>query len=106
MMAVAIFNARRLIAGKRRSADRLQNTREPQSHFGGGGWLSGVAAVEDDVFHLLAAKALGALFAHDPGDRIRDVAFAASIGADDGGHPLVEGKLGSVGKRFEAVDLK
>src|SRR5436190_9337803 len=94
------------LAGKRRTADRFQDPREPQAHLGGRGGLPGIAAAEDDVLHPLAAQALGALFAHDPRDGVRHVALAASIRADNRGHAFVEGELGPVGERFEAVDLK
>src|SRR6202011_2768927 len=68
--------------------------------------LARVAGAEDDSFHLLAAQAFRALLAHHPRDGVGDVALAASVGADNRGHPLVEGQLGPVGKRFEAVDFK
>ena len=63
-----------------------QHAAEPQSHFGGRRRLSRVAAAEDDVLHLVAAQALGALLAHHPGDGVGDVALAAAVGSDDGRH--------------------
>ena len=69
---------------------------QPQPHFRGGRRLARVAALEDDVLHVLAAQALGALLAQHPGDRIDDVALAAAVGADDGGDASVEGELGPV----------
>ena len=54
---------------------------EPQPHLGGAGRLSRVAAVEDDVFHPVAAQALGALLAEHPRDGVGDVALAASVRA-------------------------
>ena len=75
---------------------------EPQPDLGGAGRLSRIRAAEDDVFHLLAAQALRALFAHDPGQGVGDVALAAAVRADNRGHPAVEGQLGAIGKRLEA----
>ena len=42
-------------------------------------------AGEDDVLHLAAAQALGALLAEDPGDGVDDVGLTGPVGADDGG---------------------
>ena len=55
--------------------------------------LRRIAAVEDHVFHLVAAQALRALLAHHPGDGVGDVALAAAIRADDRRDALVEGQL-------------
>ena len=41
-------------------------------------------AVEDDVGHLAAAQALGALLAEHPADGVDDVALARAVGPDDG----------------------
>src|SRR5688572_27034079 len=79
---------------------------EPQTHFRGGARLSRIAAAEDDVFHPVAAKALGALLAKHPRDRVGDVALAAAVRTDDGGYPLIEGKLRPVGERLEAMDFE
>ena len=106
-MAVAVHVAVAACSlGKRRAGDGLQHAAEAQPHFGGRGRLARVAAAEDHVFHLLAAQALGALLAHHPGDGVGDVALAAAVRADDGGDALVEGQLGAIGKRFEAVDFE
>src|ERR1700674_1641129 len=92
--------------GERRAGDRLEKPAELQPHFGGSGRLARVAPAEDDVFHLVAAQALRALLPHYPRDGVGDVALAAPVRADDGGHALVEGQLRTIGKRFEAVDLE
>src|SRR5439155_25233867 len=68
---------------QRRSGDRLQKAAESQPDFGGRRRFPRIAPVEDDVFHPIAAQALGALLAHDPGDRVGHVALAASVGTDD-----------------------
>src|SRR3954471_17975682 len=75
------------------AGDGLDEAAEPQAHLGGRGRFPGVAAVEDDVFHLVAAQALGALLAHHPGDGVGDVALAAPVRADDRRHAFVEGEL-------------
>ncbi len=92
--------------GERGAGDRLEKAAEPQPYFGGRRRLARVAAVEDHVFHLVAPQALGALFAHHPRDRIGHVALAAPVRADNRRHAFVEGELGPIGKRFEAVDLE
>jgi hypothetical protein len=66
---------------------------EAQAHFGSGARFPRVTAAEDDVFHLLAAQALGALLAQDPRDGVGDVALAAAVRPDDRGDAAVEGKL-------------
>src|SRR5207249_12237174 len=91
---------------ERRARDRLQESAEAQPDFSRGCRLPRIAAAEEDVLHPIAAQALGALFAHYPGDRIGDVALAASVRADDGGNALVEGKLRLVGEGFESVDFQ
>ncbi len=45
---------------------------------------------EDDVFHLAAAQRLGALLAHDPGERVDDIGLAGSVGTDDTGDAGLE----------------
>ena len=106
-VAVAIAVAvRRSAAFERRAAHGLHEPAEPQTDFCGGRRLARVAAAEDDVFHLVAAQALGALLAHHPRNRVGDVALAAPVRPDDRRHALVEGELGPVGERFEAVDLE
>jgi hypothetical protein len=93
--AVAVGN---LELFKRR---RLSQTAQAEADFGGGSRPTGIAAVEDDVLHLLAAEALRTLLPQHPRDGVRHVALATAIGADDRGHALVEGQLGSLGERFE-----
>ena len=70
------------------------------------GWLAGVAASENHVLHAVAAQALRALLAEDPGQRVHDVALAATVGPDDGGDALVEGELGAIWKTLEADNLQ
>ena len=102
LAAVAIMV---VVGVERGTREMSQHPTEPQTHLRRGRRLARVAAVEDDVFHALAAQALGALFAHHPRDRVGDVALAAPVGADNRRHPLVEGELGAVGERLESVDL-
>ena len=47
-------------------------------------------AGEDDVLHLAAAQALGALLAHHPGERVDDVGLARAVGPDDAGDAGLE----------------
>jgi len=75
-------------------------------HFRGGRRFPRIAAVEDDVFHPLAAKALRALLTQHPGDGVDDVALAAAVGADDGGDAAIEGQVGAIGKALESGNLE
>src|SRR5687767_107263 len=88
------------------SGRRLCQAAELEPNLGGRPWLTGVAAVEDDVFHLLAAQALGALLPQYPGNGVGYVALAAPVGADNRSDALVEGKLRPFGKRFETGNFE
>ena len=76
---------------------------EVQRAFGHARRRPAVGAVEDDVRHLLAAQAGGALFAQDPFDGIEDVRLAATVRTDDARDPLVEREFGLVGKGLEPL---
>ncbi len=65
---------------------------------------AGRGAGEDDVVHLAAAQRLGALLAHDPGQRIHDVRLAGAVGADDTGDAGFEGESRGLGERLEALE--
>src|SRR5581483_1170697 len=94
VMAIAVAIAIAVPIAVRAVGDELLvEAVELQLHFGGGGRLARVAAVEDDVLHLVAAQALGALLAHHPRDGVGNVALAAPIRADNGGHTRVEREL-------------
>ncbi len=58
--------------------------------------------VEDHVLHPVAAEGLGALLAERPPERVRDVRFAAAVGADDGGDPGKDAHLGAIREGLEA----
>ena len=79
---------------------------EGEVHLGQAERLARGAAVEDDVFHRVAAQLLGALLAHHPADGVGDVGLAAAVGPDDAGHALAEQQLGLVDERLEALDLE
>ena len=76
---------------------------DDQRHLGEArlGPLGGTA--EDDVLHLGAPEALGALLAHDPADGVRDVGLAGAVGTHDGGDVLAEVQRGLIGERFEPL---
>ena len=84
----------------------MRNAAEFQPHFRGPSRLSRVAPAEDHVFHALATQALGALLAQHPGERVNDVALAASVRTDDRRHAVIERELGSIWKTLEAGDLQ
>ena len=60
-------------------------------------------AGEDDVLHLAAAQRLGALLAHDPGERVHDVGLAGAVGADDAGDAGFEAQRRRRGEGLEAA---
>ena len=73
------------------------------------GEASGLAAgraVEDDVGHLFATEALGALVAQDPLDGIDDVALARAIRADDPRDARGEVEPRAVGEALEAEEFQ
>src|SRR6267142_6797037 len=80
--------------------------REPEGDLGQAHRMPSLAPVEDDVAHVLRAKAPRALLADDPGDGVGDVALAASVRADDRGDALSELEFGGRGERLEAVQLE
>src|SRR5205085_6967703 len=57
--------------------------RERQLDFGEANRLTRGRTVKDQVFHATAAQRFRALLAERPPHRLRDVALAAAIGADD-----------------------
>ena len=87
-------------------AERCRHLGQLNADFGGGGGTPGVAAAENDIFHPLAAKAAGALLTQDPGDRVDNVALAASIRSHDGGDTVVERELRALGKALEPSDFE
>ena len=77
---------------------------EPQPDLRRGGRAAPVAAAEDDVLHPVAAQAPHALLAQHPGDGVDEVALAAAVRTDDGGHTGVERNLGLLRKALESRD--
>ena len=73
-----------------------------QRHLGPAEGGAAGGAGEDDVLHLAAAQALGALLAEDPGDGVDDVGLARAVGADDGGDARARAAASSA----DAKDLK
>ena len=61
---------------------------------------------ENNILHLGAAKALGALLAHDPADGVRNVGLTGAVGSHDGGDILTEIQNGLIREGFEALDLQ
>src|SRR5690606_24483388 len=53
--------------------------------------------------HLAAAQGLGALLAHDPGQRVHDVGLAGAVRADDGGDARFELQRGGRREELEAA---
>ena len=65
--------------------------------------LSVRCAVKNQPFHAGAAKRPGGLFPQDPANRVRDIAFSASVRTDDSRHTIVKGQRRPVRKGFEAL---
>src|SRR5450755_1238163 len=65
-----------------------------------------LGAIEDHVFHGAAAQVLRALLAENPTNRIDDVRLAATIGADNADHVVVEVDHRAVHEGLEARDLQ
>ena len=77
---------------------------ERQRHLGAPERFHLRGAGEDDVVHLLRADRARSLCAKDPGDRVDDVRLAASIRADDNGHPRLEIEPGRRRERLETFE--
>ena len=60
-------------------------------------------AAEDHVLHLVPAQGAGALLAHDPADRVRDVGLARPVRADDGRDVVAEAERDFIRKGLEAL---
>ena len=73
-----------------------------QRHLGAAEGGAAGGAGEDDVLHLAAAQALGALLAEHPGDGVDDVGLARPVGADDGG----DARAPAAASSADAKDLK
>src|SRR5439155_5861194 len=62
--------------------------------------------IEDDIRHLLAAQALGRLFAEHPLDRVHHVGFARPVGPNDPGDSRAELKRGLVRETLESEEFE
>src|SRR5262245_42014864 len=81
---------------------RDDDVAESETHFGGAGGLARIGAAENDIFHLVAAQALGALLAEHPRERVGHVALAAAVRSDNGRDATVECQLGSIREGLKA----
>ena len=77
-----------------------------QRHFGKVARRAGGSAGENHIFHFAAAHGGGAVFAHDPTDRLQKVGFAAAIGADNACQTLMDHQIRRVYKAFEAIEAQ
>ncbi len=74
-----------------------------QRHLGPAQRGAAGGAGEDDVLHLAAAQALGALLAHHPGQGVHDVGLARAVRADDAGDAGLEPQGGGRREGLEAL---
>ena len=77
-----------------------------QRHLGEAHLIPLLRATEDNVLHLRAPEALGALLAHDPADGVGDIALSRAVGAHDGGDILPEVQDGLVREGFKALNFQ
>ena len=79
---------------------------DDQRHLGEArlGPLGGTA--EDDVLHLGAPEALGALLAHDPADGVGDIGLAGAVWPHDGRDVLTEVQHRLIREALEALDFQ
>ncbi len=76
-------------------------------HFGHTTRLTISRALEDHVLHRAAAQMLDPLLAQNPGDRVSDVALAATVWSDNGGDSFTcKENLGVVREGFETGYLE
>jgi hypothetical protein len=64
-----------------------------------------IVAGEDDLVHAGAAQLLCALFAEHPADRVDEIGFSRTVGADDRGDTWFEDETGSLRERLEAEKI-
>ena len=77
-----------------------------QHHLGKVAARAGGGAREDHILHAAAAHRPRARFAHHPANRLQQIGFAAAIGADDTGQPLLDPKLRRIDEALEAGEFK
>ena len=107
-MAVAVAMAIRLVTAVAHGGvpgHTRSHAAQLEANFRGTGGPACIAAAENEVFHPVAAQALGALLAEHPGERVNDIALAAAIRPDDGGDSGVEGQFRPIRKALEAGNL-
>ncbi len=75
-----------------------------QGHLGAAERRTAGGAGEDDVLHLAAAQRLGALFAHDPAERVHDIGLARAVRSDDTRDARFEPERGRRGERLEPAE--
>ena len=67
--------------------------------------LPQLCAGKNHILHIAPAQLFGALLAQYPAHGICYIAFAAAIGAHNGGDPIVELKFYFIGKGFKTLYL-
>ena len=93
----------KLVIGLGRVAIRVF---EGERHLGDIARRPVAGAAEDHIVHLAAAHALGRVLAHRPTQRLDEIRFAATVGADDAGHADIDDELGGVDEGLEAAETK
>ena len=63
-------------------------------------------AGKDHIFHTAAAHRFGRIFAHHPAQSLKQVRFAAAIGADHAGQPSLDMQLSRLDKAFKACEFE
>jgi hypothetical protein len=69
-----------------------------ERHFGDVHRAPGGGALEDDFFHLRAAKRPRTLLSEHPSDGVGDIRLAAAVRTDDRGYAGLEQQFGFIGE--------
>ena len=65
-----------------------------------------LGTTEDHVLHLGAAEGLAALLAHDPKDRIGNIRFTGTVGADNGGDVIAKADQRLIRKGLKSLHFQ
>ncbi len=79
---------------------------EGQAHLRQTRSRAGAGPVKDQAFEVFGPQVADLLFADDPANAIDDIAFSATVGADDPGDTLVKADMGLIGKTLESLNFQ
>ena len=76
-----------------------------QAHFRKTAGRAGFRAIEHKALKVFAAQVADLLFTDHPANAVNDIAFTATVGANDAGNVLIKIHNGFIGKAFKTLDL-